>query len=207
MNCTTCHTSGTRIEPIPWPRAICHGRLYMPLWLSSSSASWRKSKFLVSEFPLVTQLDWALNYLFVRLPMLLLRLQKSGKNGISTFLRFPLHREYQRTTTGYSPRCSCLAGNWGYLLTQWQPNFPFKHRGGHIRWRIWTGGPNPPYIGITDWLLFFCQEQCEGTGGGKSGDQPPKDVYDTHCDAGIDISGRLPYQIWVLRPSVSCMRQ
>ena len=129
MNCTTCHTSGTN-EPIPRPRAICHGRHYMPLWLSSLSASWRKSKFLVSEFPLVTQLDWALNYLFVRLPMLLLRLQKSGKNGISTFLRFPLHREYQRTTTGYSPRCSCLAGNWGYLLTQWQPNFPFKHRGG-----------------------------------------------------------------------------
>ena len=130
MNCTTCHTSGTN-EPITRPRAICHGRHYMPLWLSLLSASWRKSKFLVSEFPLVTQLDWALNYLFVRLPMLLLRLQKSGKNGISTFLRFPLHREYQRTTTGYSPRCSCLAGNWGYLLTQWQPNFPFKHRGAY----------------------------------------------------------------------------
>ena len=83
----------------------------------------------------------------------------------------------------------------------------FLSRNFHIRWRIWTGGPNPPFIGITDWLLFFCQEQCEGTGGGKSGDQPPKDVYDTHCNAGIDISPSLPYQIWVLRPSVSCMRQ
>ena len=84
---------------------------YMPLWLSTSSAYWRKSKFWVSEFPLVTQLNWAPNYSSVRLPMLLLRLQKSGKNGTSTFLRFPLHCEYQRMSTGYSPRCSCLAGN------------------------------------------------------------------------------------------------
>ena len=83
----------------------------MPLWLSTSSAYWRKSKFWVSEFPLVTQLNWAPNYSSVRLPMLLLRLQKSGKNGTSTFLRFPLHCEYQRMSTGYSPRCSCLAGN------------------------------------------------------------------------------------------------
>ena len=132
INCTTCHTSGTRIEPIPWPRAICHGRLYMPLWLSSSSASWRKSKFLVSEFPLVTQLDWALNYLSVWLPMLLPRLQRSRKNGASTFPRFPLHCEYQRMSTGYSPRCSCLTWNWDYLLTQREP----------VLQRIWT--PPPP---------------------------------------------------------------
>ena len=126
MNCTTCHTSGTRIEPIPWPRAICHGRLYMPLWLSSSSASWRKSKFLVSEFPLVTQLDWALNYLSVWLPMLLPRLQRSRKNGASTFPRFPLHCEYQRMSTGYSPRCSCLTWNWDYLLTHWSNYTHYK---------------------------------------------------------------------------------
>ena len=183
MNCTTCHTSGTRIEPIPWPRAICHGRLYMPLWLSSSSASWRKSKFLVSEFPLVTQLDWALNYLSVWLPMLLLRLQRSRKNGASTFLRFPLHCEYQRMSTGYSPRCSCLTWNWDYLLTQWEPDL---HRNNLL---------------IT--LLLSRTAWSPGTGGGKSGEQPPKDVYDAHCDAGIDISRSLPYQIWVLRPSVS----
>ena len=52
------------------------------------------------------------------------------------------------------------------------------------------GGPNPlghrTYMGIIYWLPFSCQEQREGTGGGKSWYQPPKDVYDTHCDAGID---------------------
>ncbi|CAH3133339.1 unnamed protein product [Pocillopora meandrina] len=56
-------------------------------------------------------------------------------------------------------------------------------------------------------LRYSETKQREGTGGGKSGDQLPKDVYDTHCNAGIDISPSLPYQIWVLRPSVSCMRQ
>ena len=58
------------------------------------------------------------------------------------------------------------------------------------------------YIGITHWLPFFCQELRAGMGGGKSGDQPPKDVYNAHCDAGIDISRSLLYQMWVLRPSV-----
>ncbi|RMX60396.1 hypothetical protein pdam_00020569 [Pocillopora damicornis] len=65
----------------------------------------------------------------------------------------------------------------------------------------------PGFLGAVFKNNYNIAKQCEGTGGGKSGDQPPKDVYDTHCDAGIDISGRLPYQIWVLRPSVSCMRQ
>ena len=87
---------------------------------------------LVSEFPLVTQLDWALNYLSVWLPMLLPRLQRSRKNGASTFLRFPLHCEYQRMSTGYSTRCSCLTWNWVYLLTQREP----------LLQRIWT--PPPP---------------------------------------------------------------
>ena len=134
-----------------------------------------KFKILVSEFPLVTQLDWALKYLSVRLPMLLPRFQKSVKNGISTFLRSPLHCEYQRMTTGYSPRCSCLAGNFDYLLTQWEPDL---HRNN-----------------LLIILLLSRTAWSPGKRGGKSGDQPPKNVYDVHCDAGIDISRSLPYQI------------
>ena len=99
--------------------------------------------FLVSEFPLVTQLDWALNCLSVRLPMLFPRLQKSGKNGISTFLRSPLHWEYQRMTKGTPLGVIVRQGT---EITYWR-------------------NESRTYIGITYWLFFFCQGQREVLGG------------------------------------------
>ena len=116
---------------------------------------------------MVTQLDWALNCLSVRLPMLFPRLQKSGKNGISTFLRSPLHWEYQRMTKGTPLGVIVRQGT---EITYWR-------------------NESRTYIGITYWLSFFCQGQREVLGGVEGNRETnPRRMSTMHIATLVSIS-------------------